>query len=284
MKKFRKMMALVICLAVCLMSVSVGFADGPQKTIFGKDGRRKVTDEETLESPYSAVCNLTIKWSNGTTTYGTGFLISDTRVVTTAHCLYNRKTGATAKSIIVAPGDRVSGHPFGRKTATSFHYPPEYAKYGVDYDYGYIELPSAFSTTVKPATLTLKKYSYNSDFSNKPATLIGFDYKTAQMYTQTETINYASDYRLYHKMDTLSGMSGSPILDSNGKVIGINAYSINGDLPVGNTVADDYPDYNKATRISDEAYAFLKAVKQEGTDAIKTNSDNWDHPLMCGWL
>jgi V8-like Glu-specific endopeptidase len=256
MKKFRKVMALAICLAICLMSVSVGFADGMKRTIFYPDTREKVPNADTVKSPYSAVCNLTINWSDGTKTYGTGFLISDTRVVTTAHCMYNRKTGATAKSIIVAPGDRVSGHPYGTKTAKSFHYPDEYetSSYPKNYDYGYMELSSAFAGS--PATLKLST-DYDRSFTNMKATIIGFDMYTAQMYRQTEKIEYASSTQLFHRMDTLGGMSGSPVLDSNNKVVGINAYSIDGQLPPGNIDYGETDGYNQATRITKSVYNFL---------------------------
>lgn len=256
----RKFLAVLLAMATLLAFANMGYAENIHPfTIFKPDERVKITD--TTESPYSAVCNLTITWSNGSVTYGTGFLISSTRVATVAHCMYNRSNGATATSIIVAPGDTVTGHPYGRKTVTgssNFKYPAQYADPETTnptaYDYGVIKLSSAFSGS--PATLSLDKSYSTSEFSNMNATLLGYDYLSADLYECTGKISYANSTRLFHKMDTVSGMSGSPILDSSGDVVGINAYGISGQSPPS-TVEEDYNNYNRATRITSTVYNFL---------------------------
>lgn len=167
------------------------------------------------------------------------------------------------------PGDKTTSHPYGRQTVSGggkFSCPSLFisATNSTDagyYDYGIIKLPSAFSGN--PATLTMTSSYSTSDFSNMNAKIIEYDYKTAQLWACSGKIKRSTTNHLVHKLDTLSGMSASPILDSNNKVIGINTYGISGnfssqtekDKPVSN----DYPDSNKANRITTTALAFFNS-------------------------
>ncbi|MEG1389874.1 MAG: hypothetical protein RSD07_05875, partial [Angelakisella sp.] len=69
MKNFRKLLSLVLAVVMVCAVSTTAWADGSLSpyTIFGEDNRVKVS--KTTASPYSAVCNLTLKWSDGTTTY-----------------------------------------------------------------------------------------------------------------------------------------------------------------------------------------------------------------------
>lgn len=184
----RKFISVVLVLVMTLMlGVSVYAED---RTIFGKDDRVKVSN--TKKSPYSAVCNLTLNWSDGSLTYGTGFLIAPTKVATEAHCMYNKSKNIRVSSITIAPGDMVGSHPYGTKTvsgASNFVYPKKYQteKDGIPYDYGVIKLNSAFysSTNGSPATLPLKAMT---NMENKEATIIGFHKNSANMWECSGTI------------------------------------------------------------------------------------------------
>lgn len=234
MKKF-----LAVLLAMCLSlgMTSLAYAnDITPYTIFGPDDRAIITN--TKDDPYNAVCNLTITYTNGEVRYGTGFMVSDRNVATAGHVLYDSTQGGWAKSITIVPGDKVGTRPFS----------PIIANYSTsqftvvtawkndrdpDSDYGVISLNNSVSDRIGYFNLDSPS---DYELENLDISISGYDYISRNQYLSMGTLNNATSERLIFHVDTLSGMSGSPIYDSRDNVIGIYNYGAGGDnLPDSST-------------------------------------------------
>lgn len=133
MKRTKRTLSLLIALAMVLLSATTAFADTcGTYSIFGSDNRVKVNSSSG--SNYS-ICKIKITFNNGDVEYGTGFLISSTKVVTAGHVLhYKDKSGnpKTAKKLQLFFGCSGTNTNYTYKasakvdcTSENIYYPPE---------------------------------------------------------------------------------------------------------------------------------------------------------------
>lgn len=257
--------SVIMILALTLTSVASGSIE--IQTIFDDDERSEVSN--TTQAPYSAICNLTITYKSGSKEYGTGFLIAPKKVATAAHVM-RKRNGDYAVKIVVSPGDKPGSHPYGQQIVTKgsdMLYPSLWVTAdnadAPKYDYGVIRLAKAFNGN--PATLSLNSSYSTNNYKNMRARITGYDYKTAILWKQTGKINKADSYLVYTKMDTLPGMSGSPITDRNNTVIGINCYGADGEFtweeqlkPINQGDENYERSFNYGPRITSSVKAFLE--------------------------
>lgn len=269
----KKYLGIILALVVLTTSVlSASATPVSPYTIFGDDDRWVVTD--TTVSPYSSVCNLTITYANGKIGYGTGFMVSKNNMATAAHCLYDHTKGGWVKSIAIVPGDNTADKPFGTITAipsnSDFVVPSDWTQNAnTASDYGVVVLDKAVSSNIGSLNMYVPSDSY---LDGLEVSLSGYDYKTRKQYLATGLITGYDSYRIKFRLDTLSGMSGSPVYDSDNEVIGIYNYAVSG---VGDgTLDDDAPasQYNRCQRITSSIKTFLLRSKGVRSADVSINT------------
>jgi V8-like Glu-specific endopeptidase len=206
------------------------------ESVCGADNRVQVGS--TSAFPWRAICQLIIRFRNGSSARGSGWFIGPHTVMTAGHCVFSHGNGGWAQQIEVIPGMNAALRPFGSQVGTSFRSVTGWtgsASGNPDYDYGAIILPNDtlgnrvgwFGFAVlSDAALNNLLINLSGYAGDKP---FGTQWFMAGNITNVEA------RRLRYMVDTFGGQSGSPVWRlNNGQrhAVGIHAY---GGCPNGAT-------------------------------------------------
>ncbi|KAK7192796.1 hypothetical protein DPSP01_011217 [Paraphaeosphaeria sporulosa] len=199
----------------------------------GAGGDHRVLVDESAVLPggkYRAICKLYLCYTNlkDQEFIGTGWLVNSTTVATAGHCLYDREdTGGYLQYIKVYFGFHGSS---STKEATCIYrhgvsaaIPAEYLKaQSYQHDVGFITLNQPV-TDIEPV-----KYTSTPKKTSLKLGVVGFpgDRDFGQyLYEHWEDVDIdlaSNDVLLSYKIDTTGGQSGSPILRSDLKAVGVH--------------------------------------------------------------
>lgn len=222
----------------------------PDRSVIGTDGRTKVAS--TTIKPYSAIAYIEISWPDGKTSLGTAWMIGDNSAATAGHCVYSDIHGGWATNIRIWPGKHGYGfwnNPYGTSDSTRLVVSQAWVNSASEeYDWGLIEFDKDIGVSTGILTYT---YVSNLVIKNARVTISG--YPGEHRYEQYEMSGLIDDYsekKLYYKIDTSGGQSGSPILNSDNIAYGIHCYS-------------EEDGYNSGTRITHEVYNWFNTFISE---------------------
>ncbi|MBC5636447.1 trypsin-like peptidase domain-containing protein [Ornithinibacillus sp. BX22] len=190
--------------------------------IIGDDGRHQV--QNTTIMPYRAMTYIQFD-SLFSVAMCSGGVIADDLVVTNAHCIDNSILRAT-----VIPGMNNTQFAYGAYTVTHIIVPEEFSETdAAEYDYAILRvapdengnsigeragvLSWMEAGTIEDNTL-LKTYGYPGDKMDETGeiSLWGMEGRSA----------FSNPSMLFYNMDTFSGQSGSPVLNSSNRMIGVH--------------------------------------------------------------
>jgi len=249
------------------------------ESVVGYDDRTRITS--TDEYPWCMICYLELKFPDGATGIGTGWLIGKNKVMTAGHCVFNQLHGGWADSIKVIPGNSVENPELGRS---------DFAPYGefeavvmqtteewvsdtnITFDVGVIHIDKPIADElgnfgiqisndgsdlvtkyVRVAGYPLRQHPRNEDDTMSTRTVGG------QMWTNSDVVVDVQDGRIKYQLDTTGGQSGAPVVllddTSQGPVaVGIHNYGFN---------PNDAYQENKATLINAAIWTYIEGWLQE---------------------
>ncbi|MGE1128472.1 trypsin-like serine peptidase [Bacillus wiedmannii] len=219
-----------------------------EESVCGEDSREEIRDVHiNSDILYRAICHLAVTFSGGLGA-STGFFISPRKIVTAAHCIYDKKNGwGFAERAIVRPGlhrnkENLIIAPFKGEWASGFYVPEEWKENGdLEYDYGLITL--ATDELYRRANRPYHNLFYIPDVSipNYNFYCLGYPdlapFPNQSLYMSgTEKIVDISDKILSSNVDTSPGNSGGPLLFNGTNAVGICSHQYNScELPNGFT-------------------------------------------------
>lgn len=216
--------------------------------VHGSDDRVRVG--VTTAYPFRTICQLEITAPNGKSYIGSGAFIGPRVVLTAGHCVFMHADGGWARQIRVIPGRNGTTAPFGSAIGTSFRSVLGWTRdRDGDHDYAVIVLPTRLGATVGwmgLANLSLASLlGLNVNNSGYPG-----DKPYGTQWWNANNVLAVTGRRLYYRIDTMGGQSGSPVWrfkDGQRHIVGIHT---TGGSP-----------FNAATRICDPVFANLVAWK-----------------------
>lgn len=180
---------------------------------------------------HDSICYLELEDEIGDVRYGTGFLISDTCVITAAHNLYmpndQRKGGRLKKVswVHVYPGFKGEPHLNWQKS-NQFKKPRRYSRPGCNnYDYAAIILPRSVSNGNSGVGL-----SYHTP-KNKGAgiEISGYPKGISEQFFYTGYISESDNHTLEYDIRTTTGISGAPVMECHNDeyvVVGVHGGAV----------------------------------------------------------
>lgn len=194
-------------------------------SIIGKDERSEVENSE--KKPYSS-----ISFIYSLDSICTGTIIDYDKVLTAAHCVYNPDTKQFYRNSTIYPGVNKDEFPFESADSIEYIVPEPYIHSGNSkFDYAIIKLDKPIGQNIEKLDIKNIKYT-----KGKPIKVIGYpvdkleETGTVSQYEMNGRVLSEDIFNLYYDIDTTSGQSGSPILNSKNEVIGIHigSYRTNG--------------------------------------------------------
>lgn len=226
------------------------------------DGRWRVTNPSQY-GMYRNICQLEITLRDGSVCIGSGFVLSDSVIVTAGHCVYEYITdsqyGAWVSSIRVAPAYENGFMPYGSVTATSFTCGNGWRIYGdKTQDWGLIHVSNNFTSRCGRLGMRYQPDSYvGSDvfvagYPKEIGDSLDREVNGMYMYADRDTVDWdSSSIVSYSKVDTSNGQSGAPVFryysDTGYTTIAINRGIYNG--------------RNSGVRLSKALYDHLKEFR-----------------------
>ena len=218
------------------------FEDG---YVFGEDERQLIYD--TAQYPYSAIAYMEAEYKCGCSSTGTGFLVSNNKLMTAAHCVVCSEHREWA--------DRIDFY-FGYRD--DWHY--EYHYDGRWYAFVGSTFPDGYSTKDDWAVVKLYDdvgnttgwfgFMYNMadrDITAKLLRLAG--YRNGTLKTDSGYADTGSQNLLKYKMDMEPGNSGAPV------------YFLDGDTPYAAAInIAENPKTNYGYRITDTIYRYYEEL------------------------
>ncbi|MBT5263463.1 MAG: trypsin-like serine protease [Rhodospirillaceae bacterium] len=243
----------------------VGSATTSQRneSVIGTDERILVSD--TTAFPWSAIVRVSVTFSDGSSGWGTGAMISPNDVLTAAHVLWDETTSGYVTSVTITPGLNGSSQPFGSYGGTGTHVSTTYqTTLSSEHDYGVVNLSSNVGDTTG-------YFDYSSAFANdledKTVNTAGYPADLSPtgvlMYSASDLVDFTFGNRLYYNgsLDTFSGQSGSPIwiydTESDTRTL-VGVHTTGGSS------------FNGGTQITAEIFADIAAWADDGTTSTGT--------------
>ena len=191
------------------------------KHIIGEDSRQQVNPNN---SPYSRVVLLLSGYDEDNDNDidnwypGTGFMIYNNIMITTAHNMFSHTYGVNAKEM------RIYVKNNSNNFNTTYYYPYSWvlstaytSSFDSNYDWCVVQTQNNIGTSTG-------WFGYSTaSSSNRNVYLSGYptDHSYFQ-YSAAGIMNSISSYRVSHNVDSYSGQSGAPLYDSNGYVYAIH--------------------------------------------------------------
>lgn len=227
-----------------------GSSAATTESVIDTDERHQVTD--TTVFPFRAIVSLVIDFPAGSGTC-TGFFIDADTLATAGHCVYSADWGGWATAIAAYPGRNGAIAPFGSTYATYIYATSGWYNNGDHrYDYGAIKLNAALGNTVGWLGYGVK---LDERLAKVKIRIFGYpgDKASGTMWGTRRTIKGVEPQKLYYKIDTYGGQSGSPIYGKLSNSCQICAFGIH----AYGTGIDPYAGSNSGTRVSDSVFANL---------------------------
>lgn len=220
------------------------------ESVIGTDERHQVTD--TTAYPYRTIVLLLVDFPS-VSGFCTGFFIDADTIATAGHCVYDVDSGEWATGIVAYPGRNGASAPYGSASATNLFTTTAWINDGDHrYDYGAVKLDTALGNTVGWLGYGVKP---DEKLLRVNVRIFGYpgDKESGTMWGTRRKIKGAEPQKLYYKIDTFGGQSGSPIYGKLSNtcqpcVFGIHAYGVG---------IEPYANSNSGTRVSDTVFADL---------------------------
>ncbi|PKE16176.1 hypothetical protein CW676_11280 [Macrococcoides caseolyticum] len=247
-----EMLGIVTVLSLGLSTVNKESVSSPINIhpyiVIEKDDRNIIKD--TTISPYQSIVKIKTFFEDNYIEC-TGSVISKNTVLTAAHCVYSGQK-ETPENINIIPAQNNEKKPFGTYTTNVFHIP---SKYKQDFDYNYdialINVNSLYNNKMIGENVQPLRIKKLKDYKGMDIKTIGYptdkeaQFGVTQWQHSGQSINQFEN-KFGYQLDTASGQSGAPILDSYNQIIGVHT--------TGNTEKN----INYATQINKEIYKWIK--------------------------
>lgn len=211
-----------------------GLAEDSDAAVIGPRDSR-VQEVDTTRFPWNTVVYLCRDFGNGKCAGCSGALVSPTRVLTAAHCIFSLKRMRAPRSIRVIPGRRDRNTlPFGAIPSTEYWIPRAFrdGPSRMVNDWGVIVLPRPFPELRRFMPLRpLSDAALDRLRARGLVTVAGYpsDRPLGTLWRHGERLVRFDAKRLRYTVDTCPGHSGSPIILGIGSapaVIGVHTAGV----------------------------------------------------------
>ena len=221
------------------------------ESVIGTDERRQVTD--TTVFPYRAIASLLISFPNSDGWICTGFFIDADTLATAGHCVFSHTEGGWATSITVYPGRNGDELPYGSASATNvFSVTGWVDDQDHRFDYGAIKINTPLGTTTGwlgyGAKIDENLVKANVRIFGYPA-----DKPSGEMWGTRRRIKGVDTEKVFYKIDTFGGQSGSPVYGRVSNVCQPCAFGIH----TNGTGIQPFGDSNSGARVTSTVFADL---------------------------
>lgn len=183
------------------------------KIIVGQDTRREVLDTIS-DHDYRTTVHLLQSFPDDTIGSCSGTLVSADKVLTSAHCVYNRRSGGFADEVYVSPAHTRDERPYGSVISDEFIVHNEYIRNeNSDYDYAIIKLDQpiglltgwkGIATNIDRNILQQNTFSLSGYPNDKP-------YGSMWVDDGNLWFDNSLPKHIFHNIGTAPGSSGSGI-------------------------------------------------------------------------